>query len=265
MGRYLDRVGRARQPAPGPRADGDLAPALATAQMPVAAVDGPGDYDFWAPGVWGEVEDWMLEAFPAIGTDARRRPRRGDARGRRASRSSPRACASSCCPSAASRSRARSPTRQRGRLGLLAAARGARGDARPAGLPLRCVALTAPGDYDTHDSQPDDLAEGLKTTARRRCSRSSATSRRAASPTACSCRSGPSSAAAARRTAPTGTDHGAAGLGHADRHARARPDGRRVPRASSGSTRTATCARPRTSAASTAPCSSSGSGTTPPP
>ena len=34
-----------------------------------------------------------------------------------------------------------------------------------AGLPLRCVAITAPGAYDTHDSQPGDLAAGLKLTA----------------------------------------------------------------------------------------------------
>ena len=41
-------------------------PALATARMPVSAVNGPGDYDFWAPGVWGDVESWMLEAMPSI-------------------------------------------------------------------------------------------------------------------------------------------------------------------------------------------------------
>jgi uncharacterized protein (DUF1501 family) len=34
-----------------------------------------------------------------------------------------------------------------------------------AGLPLRCVALSAPGAYDTHDSQPGELAKGLKLTA----------------------------------------------------------------------------------------------------
>jgi uncharacterized protein (DUF1501 family) len=33
------------------------------------------------------------------------------------------------------------------------------------GLPLRCVALNAPGDYDTHDDQPQDLADNLKATA----------------------------------------------------------------------------------------------------
>jgi uncharacterized protein (DUF1501 family) len=33
------------------------------------------------------------------------------------------------------------------------------------GLPLHCVALSAPGDYDTHDSQPADLADNLKATS----------------------------------------------------------------------------------------------------
>jgi uncharacterized protein (DUF1501 family) len=34
-----------------------------------------------------------------------------------------------------------------------------------AGLPLRCVALSAPGSYDTHDNQAGPLASGLKLTA----------------------------------------------------------------------------------------------------
>jgi uncharacterized protein (DUF1501 family) len=35
-----------------------------------------------------------------------------------------------------------------------------------ADLPLRCVALTAPGEYDTHADQPQALADGLDLTAR---------------------------------------------------------------------------------------------------
>ena len=35
-----------------------------------------------------------------------------------------------------------------------------------ANLPLRCVALTAPGEYDTHSDQPQALADGLDVTAR---------------------------------------------------------------------------------------------------
>ena len=34
-----------------------------------------------------------------------------------------------------------------------------------AGLPLHCVALTAPGEYDTHSDQPQALADGLDITA----------------------------------------------------------------------------------------------------
>jgi uncharacterized protein (DUF1501 family) len=34
-----------------------------------------------------------------------------------------------------------------------------------AGLPLRCVALSAPGDYDTHDDQLADFARDLELTA----------------------------------------------------------------------------------------------------
>ena len=67
LGRYLDRVGRPDNPLQGLALSGDLAPALATAKMPVAAITEPGDYDFYAPGVWGEVEDWMIEAFQSIG------------------------------------------------------------------------------------------------------------------------------------------------------------------------------------------------------
>src|SRR4029079_19611801 len=34
-----------------------------------------------------------------------------------------------------------------------------------AGLPLHCVAVTAPGEYDTHSDQPQALADGLDLTA----------------------------------------------------------------------------------------------------
>src|SRR5204862_3530916 len=46
------------------------------------------------------------------------------------------------------------PVRLKGLAGLLAA-----------GLPIRCVALSAAGEYDTHDDQADDLSKGLKLTA----------------------------------------------------------------------------------------------------
>jgi uncharacterized protein (DUF1501 family) len=161
MGRYLDRVGRPDNPLQGLALSGDLAPALATAKMPVAAIDGPGDYNFWAPGVWGEVQGWMLEAFQSIGnTHAGSRD------------PAMRTVGSVAVQSARLRQQLlpfggkqiQSPVQYpqeddsgfSRRLAALAAM-------IAGGMPLRCVALNAPGDYDTHDSQPEDLTENLKT------------------------------------------------------------------------------------------------------
>ena len=46
-----------------------LHPTLASANVPVAAVSAVDEYDFWARGVWGDVEQRMLEAigtFPPV-------------------------------------------------------------------------------------------------------------------------------------------------------------------------------------------------------
>ncbi len=85
LGRYLDHAGTADNPLQGLSLDDNLAPALATAKLPVASVDGPDRYDFWSDRVWGEGEDRMLSA---IGGPVAR-PRRSTG------------CAHSCCPSRA--------------------------------------------------------------------------------------------------------------------------------------------------------------------
>ncbi len=56
LGRLLDAIGTPDNPLQGLSLDGSLSPALASAKVPVAAVDGP-RYDLWAPGVWGDVGD----------------------------------------------------------------------------------------------------------------------------------------------------------------------------------------------------------------
>ncbi len=163
LGRFLDRVGRPDNPLQGLALSGDLAPALATARMPVAAIDGPGDYDFWAPGVWGEVEDWMLESFQSIGNaHAGSRDSAMGAAGAVAVQSArlrqqllPFGGKQIQSPVAYPASDDSGFSR---RLASLAAMLGG-------ALPLKCVALNAPGDYDTHDSQPTDLAENLQATA----------------------------------------------------------------------------------------------------
>ena len=163
MGRYLDRVGTMDNPLQGVALSGDLAPALATTRVPVAAIQSPGDYSFGAPGVWGAVQGLMIDAFQSIGA--------AHAGSRDAAL---RATGSVAVQSGRLREQllpfggkqVQSPVQYPAedssgfsrRLAALAAM-------LAGGLPLRCVALNAPGDYDTHDSQPEDLAKNLKSTA----------------------------------------------------------------------------------------------------
>ena len=131
----------------------------------MASIDGPDQYDFWARNVWGEVETRMLDAIGSLGA----LPTHGDAALAQAS--------------AAARQSARLreqllpfvPRDDRpGHTSPVAYPKG--DDAFPrrlaglaamlgAGLPLRVAALTAPGMYDTHDDQPQELADGLELTS----------------------------------------------------------------------------------------------------
>jgi uncharacterized protein (DUF1501 family) len=162
MGRFLDATGSQDNPLQGLSLDGRLSPALASAAVPVAAVDGP-TYDLWAPGVWGDVEGLMFESFARFGAAHAG----GD----------PALARGGFIAEQAMRLRQQlSPFEEGASLGTpVPYPAGDDGDfpatmaALPAmlaaGLPLRCVAIEAPGDYDTHDSQPEDLATNLRLTA----------------------------------------------------------------------------------------------------
>ncbi len=67
LGRYLDHHGVADNPLQGLALGWDLQPSLAAHDVPVATVGQPDNYDFWTPGVWGEVQDKMLDAFGDLG------------------------------------------------------------------------------------------------------------------------------------------------------------------------------------------------------
>ncbi len=166
LGRYLDRAGVADNPLQGLSLDWRLQPALATARMPVSSIDGPDRYGFWTRNVWGDVENRMLDAIGSLGSIAHG----GDA------------ALAQATDAARQSARLRQqllPFKPKGdtpgftspvaypggeddefprRLAGLAAMLGA-------GLPLRIVAMSAPGMYDTHDDQPQELADGLKLTA----------------------------------------------------------------------------------------------------
>ena len=132
LARPLPRQDReVNNPLQGLSLDDALAPALATAKMPVASISAPDDYSFYSNRVWGEVEQRMLEAIGLLGNTHDDAGLRTAAARLEAGR--PRCAASS---SRSSRTRARSSTRPRRRVPE--AARRARGDARSgAAAPLR--------------------------------------------------------------------------------------------------------------------------------
>jgi uncharacterized protein (DUF1501 family) len=70
LGRYLDQHGVSDNPLQGLTLGWDLQPSLAAHDVPVATVGQPDNYDFWTPGVWGDVQDKMLDAFSDLGDPA---------------------------------------------------------------------------------------------------------------------------------------------------------------------------------------------------
>jgi uncharacterized protein (DUF1501 family) len=134
--------------------------------MPVASIDGPDRYQFWTRNVWGDVERRLLDAIGSLGA----LPTGGDAALAQATSAARKAARlrEQLLPFAPKdkqpgyTSPVAYPTGEDDefprRLAGLAAMLGA-------GLPIRVVALSAPGMYDTHDDQPTELANGLKLTA----------------------------------------------------------------------------------------------------
>jgi uncharacterized protein (DUF1501 family) len=161
MGRYLDASGTPDNPLQGLSMTGSLQPTLATAKVPVAAITGPDDYGFWSPGVWGDVESRMLDAIGGLGaihtTDKTMKSvanvtAQVDRLRRQLAPFSGKQAAAS--PVAYPKGNDSFPKRLQGLAAMVAA-----------GLPLRCVALEATGEYDTHASQSSALGPALTTTA----------------------------------------------------------------------------------------------------
>jgi uncharacterized protein (DUF1501 family) len=161
LGRYLDHVGTADNPLQGLSLDGELAPSLATGKVPVAALRGADEYTFWSAGVWGEVNDKMLDAIGRLGATRRSRDRALAGAGRVAVQSdqlrrqlAPFKSGGLASPVPYPKVDSDFPDRLAGLAAMLAA-----------GVPLRVVALNAFGMYDTHSDQPEQLGEGLKVTS----------------------------------------------------------------------------------------------------
>jgi uncharacterized protein (DUF1501 family) len=157
LGRYLDKTGKANNPLQGLSLDYELAPALATATMPVATVSTPDDYSFYSTQVWGEVEQRMLQGIGLLGDQ------HGDAGLETAGNTAKQVdrlrrellpFQSYSSPVTYPQSDDPFPKRLAGLAAMLGA-----------GLPLHCVALTAPGSYDTHTNEASALSDGLQLTS----------------------------------------------------------------------------------------------------
>jgi uncharacterized protein (DUF1501 family) len=165
MGRYLDAVGNEDNPLQGLSLDDQLQPSLASTRVPVAALAGADEYTFDAPGVWGDVQTRMLDTLAPLGA-TRQRNDPGFTQAATIAAQSDKLRRELApfvgngdtpgfgSPVAYPSSDEAFPKRLAGLAAMLAA-----------GLPLRCVALTAPGEYDTHSDQPTALADGLKLTS----------------------------------------------------------------------------------------------------
>jgi uncharacterized protein (DUF1501 family) len=161
MGRYLDAVGTVDNPLQGLSLTGSLQPTLATAKVPVAAIDGPSQYDFWVPGVWGQPESRMLDAIGTLGRIRSKDPAVRTVTGVTAHVDTLRrqlqpfgAQGAVKPPVAYPPGNDSFPTSLQGLAAMVAA-----------GLPLRCVALEASGAYDTHAGQEQALTPALTLTA----------------------------------------------------------------------------------------------------
>jgi uncharacterized protein (DUF1501 family) len=160
LGRYLDAWGSADNPLQGLSLTGSLQPSLATAKVPVAAIDGPDQYDFWSPGVWGSVEDRMLEAIGLLGHTGGHDPAMrsvANVTGQAATlrrQLQPFGGKKLTPPVPYPEGDDSFPRSLQGLAAMIAA-----------GLPLRCVALEATGEYDTHADQSSALTPALTSTA----------------------------------------------------------------------------------------------------
>ncbi len=162
IGRLLDTIGTADNPLQGLSLDGSLSPALASRSVPVAAIDGP-SYDLWAEGVWDEPESLM---FGAVGELGRAAANSKDLGLRTAGTTAAQAMQLKAQLEPFSGEEITPPVAYPDgednwfgqSLSALAAMLGA-------GLPIRCAAISSPGDFDTHDNQADGFDSDLKLAA----------------------------------------------------------------------------------------------------
>jgi uncharacterized protein (DUF1501 family) len=158
MGRYLDLTGEPNNPLQGLSLDYSLAPALATATMPVAAVSSPADYTMWANGLGEPITGPALETFGALGALSAPSPAYAQARNASYDTSLVLDKMAGFVQSekeSGDTSPVPYPTGEFAeRLAVLAAMLHTE-------MPIKCASLNAVGSYDTHSDETDTLSTNL--------------------------------------------------------------------------------------------------------
>ncbi len=162
MGRYLDLVGTADNPLQGLCLDAALQPALATARVPVATIQEPSSFSFYAREVGGVPLQEMLGSFEALGQVGVQSGDTGMAqsgeaalaanivRGQLAPFQPAAGAPAPALPAGYPLTGDRFPARMAGIAELLAA-----------GMPLHCVSVSTESVFDTHNNQAERLNAGL--------------------------------------------------------------------------------------------------------
>ncbi|MFZ1154601.1 MAG: DUF1501 domain-containing protein [Solirubrobacteraceae bacterium] len=161
MGRYLDLAGEPNNPLQGLSLDYSLAPALATAKMPVAAVSSPADYTMSAYGLGEPVSGAALETFGELGALSAPSPAYAQARNASYDTGLVLDKMASFVQSEEKSGDASSvayPTSDFAeRLAVLAAMLHTE-------MPIKCASLNAIGSYDTHSDEAGTLNSNLEQT-----------------------------------------------------------------------------------------------------
>jgi uncharacterized protein (DUF1501 family) len=161
MGRYLDIAGSPDNPLQGLSLDYSLAPALATAKNPVAAVSSPSDYTFWAYGLQEPLYSPTLDQFGRLGELGAASAALAQARTVSADTNLIRNQVKPFAevegklpytsPVAYPTAGGEFPTRLAALAEMLA----------DEALPIKCVSMNAVGGYDTHSDEVETLATNL--------------------------------------------------------------------------------------------------------
>jgi uncharacterized protein (DUF1501 family) len=160
IGRFLDATGEPGNPLQGLSLDYSLAPALATAKVPVAAVSSPAGYNMWAYGLDEPVMSPALDTFGALGELAAPSPAYAQARSasldtklvldQMAPFVGPEGKPSYTSPVSYPTNGGEFPQRLAALAAMLAA-----------GLPIKCASLNAVGSFDTHSDEAATLSANL--------------------------------------------------------------------------------------------------------